>query len=104
MVVRNGRYGAFYACKNYPKCRFTKQKTVNIGINCPKCSSPIVGKHAKENVLFYSCSAYPECDFSSWDRPIEEKCPECAEMLFIRKAVSWCFAKQKAAAIKERKS
>ena len=86
MVVRNGRYGAFYACKNYPKCKNTKQKTVNIGINCPKCSSPIVGKHAKENVLFYSCSSYPKCDFSSWDRPLEEACPGCGEMLFYKKS------------------
>lgn len=24
LVLRNGKYGAFYGCSNYPKCRFTK--------------------------------------------------------------------------------
>lgn len=24
LVYRNGRYGSFYGCSNYPKCRFTK--------------------------------------------------------------------------------
>ncbi len=85
MVVRNGRYGTFYACKNYPKCKFTKQKVVNIGVPCPKCGSNIIGKHAKEKVLFYSCEKYPECDFSTWDKPLLEKCPDCQENLYYRK-------------------
>ena len=85
MVVRNGRYGTFYACKNYPKCKFTKQKVVNIGVPCPKCGSNIIGKHAKEKVLFYSCERYPECDFSTWDKPLSEKCPVCQENLYYRK-------------------
>ena len=25
LVVKNGRYGEFYGCKNYPKCRFIKK-------------------------------------------------------------------------------
>ncbi|MBE6537361.1 MAG: type I DNA topoisomerase [Ruminococcaceae bacterium] len=85
MVVRNGRYGTFYACRNYPKCKFTKQKVVDIGVSCPKCGSKIIGKHAKEKVLFYSCEKYPECDFSTWDKPLSEKCPECNENLYYRK-------------------
>jgi DNA topoisomerase-1 len=36
MVVKNGRYGAFYACSNYPKCKFTKPKNKEIDIPCPK--------------------------------------------------------------------
>ena len=24
MVTKNGRYGSFYACPNYPECKFTK--------------------------------------------------------------------------------
>ena len=85
MVVRHGRYGTFYACKNYPGCKFTKQKITDIGVPCPSCGSPIVAKHAKEKVLFYSCKSYPECSFSSWDRPLNEKCPDCGETLYYRK-------------------
>ena len=25
LVLRNGKYGSFYGCSNYPKCKFTKQ-------------------------------------------------------------------------------
>ena len=25
LVLRNGKYGSFYGCKNYPKCRYTSQ-------------------------------------------------------------------------------
>ena len=85
MVVRTGRYGTFYACKNYPKCKFTKQKVVDIGVPCPKCGSKVIGKHAKEKVLFYSCERYPECDFSTWDKPLFEKCPYCNDNLYYRK-------------------
>ncbi len=85
MVIRNGRYGTFYACANYPACKFTKQKIVELDARCPKCSSKIVARHGKGKVLFYSCEKYPECDFSSWDMPLAEKCPNCDSMLFYRK-------------------
>ena len=25
LVLREGKYGKFYACENYPKCKFTKK-------------------------------------------------------------------------------
>ena len=86
MVIRNGRYGSFYACANYPTCRFTKQKVVELNVPCPRCSSKIVARHGKGKMLFYSCEKYPECDFSSWDMPLSEKCPECGCGLFYRKS------------------
>ena len=36
MVLRSGRYGSFYACANYPACAFTKPRTKDIGVPCPK--------------------------------------------------------------------
>ena len=86
MVIRSGRYGSFYACSNYPTCRFTKQKVVEVGVPCPKCASKIVARHGKGKMLFYSCEKYPECDFSSWDMPLVEKCPDCGSGLFYRKS------------------
>lgn len=85
MVLRNGRYGSFYACVNYPTCKFTKQKVVDIGVPCPQCGARIVSKHGKGHMSFYSCERYPDCDFSSWDLPTNEKCPQCGKMLFRRK-------------------
>jgi DNA topoisomerase-1 len=85
MVQRSGRYGSFFACSRYPECDFTKQKTRDIGVPCPKCSSKIVMKTGRNKTVFYSCERYPECDFSSWDLPTNEKCPDCGEMLFRKK-------------------
>ncbi len=100
MVVRRGRYGTFYACANYPICTNTKQKTVDVGVSCPKCSSRILARHGKGRTLFYSCEKYPECNFSSWDMPLSEKCPDCGEMLFYRKSKKSVICKNKACGYK----
>ena len=86
MLVRNGQYGTFYACSNYPTCTFTKQKTTKLGVKCPKCSSDVLARHGKGKTLFYSCENYPRCDFSSWDMPLSEACPDCGDMLYYRKS------------------
>ncbi len=85
MVLRTGRYGSFYACANYPKCKFTKQRVKEIGVDCPKCGAKVVSKVGKNKTVFYSCERYPECDFSVWDMPTNEKCPACGGMLFRKK-------------------
>ncbi len=85
MVMRSGRYGSFFACVNFPKCDFTKQKTKSIGVPCPKCGSDIIMKNGKNRTVFYSCEKYPECDFSSWDMPTDKKCPKCGEILYRKK-------------------
>lgn len=95
MVVRRGRFGTFYACQNYPKCTFTKQKITETGVKCPKCSSMIVARHGKGNTLFYSCEKYPECDFSTWDMPIKENCPDCGAPLYYRKSRKSVICKEK---------
>lgn len=85
IVLRAGRYGVFYACARYPECKFTKPRDKEIGVNCPKCGSPLVAKVGKKKALFYGCSAYPDCDFSSWDLPTNQTCPQCSQMLFMKK-------------------
>lgn len=85
MVLRSGRYGSFYACVNYPKCKFTKQRSKDIGVACPKCGSKLVSKMGRNRTVFYSCERYPDCDFSAWDMPTNEKCPNCGKMLFRKK-------------------
>ena len=85
MVLRTGRYGSFYACANYPKCKFTKQRTKDIGVPCPKCGAKIVSKMGRNKTVFFSCERYPDCDFSTWDMPTNEKCPDCGKMLYRKK-------------------
>ncbi len=86
IVLRSGRFGAFYACSRYPECKFTKPKDKEIGVSCPKCGAALVSKLGKKKSLFYGCSAYPSCDFSSWDLPTNETCPKCGGMLFRKKS------------------
>ena len=86
MLIRQGRYGEFYACSNYPTCRFTKQKIYETGADCPICKSKIIGRRSKGKSLFYSCEHYPECDFSTWDIPLKEACPNCNGGLFYRRS------------------
>ena len=86
MVLRHGRYGDFYACVNYPTCKFTKQKVVDIGVACPLCGARIVERHGNGRSSFYSCERYPDCKFSTWDLPTNETCPSCGKMLFRKKA------------------
>ncbi len=85
MILRNGRYGSFYACSRYPECKFTKQKVRELGVKCPECGAELVTKYGKNRTVFYSCSRYPECKFSSWDIPTNEKCPKCGGMLLRKK-------------------
>ncbi len=100
VVIRNGRFGSFYACSNYPVCKFTKQKVADTGAKCPKCSSKILARHGKGKTLFYSCEKYPTCDFSSWDMPLVENCPECGEILYYKKARKTVLCKNKGCSYK----
>lgn len=85
MVQRTGKYGTFFACSRYPACRFTKQKTKELDVPCPKCGSKVLIRTGRNKTVFYSCERYPACDFSSWDMPTAEKCPRCGELLFRKK-------------------
>ena len=94
MVIRQGRFGTFMACENYPKCSNTKPILKPIGVKCPECGADIVTKHSKNHMVFYSCQRYPECKFSSWDLPLEEKCPECGSLLYRKKGAKYVFCKK----------
>jgi len=80
VVLKNGRFGEFYACQNYPKCRFTRQKARKIGVACPKCGGEIVEKFTRKTT-FYGCDRYPKCDFSLWNEPTGKTCPDCGSLL-----------------------
>ena len=95
MIERQGKFGTFYACANYPKCRFTKQKTTEIDTPCPVCGAHVVIRFGRAGRKFYSCEKYPNCDFSSWDLPLKERCPDCGEPLFYRKSKNLIFCRNK---------
>ena len=81
MVIREGRFGKFLACPNFPKCRNPKPILHPIGVKCPKCGADILERKSKTGKVFYGCEKYPECDYTTWDKPLNEKCPDCGAMM-----------------------
>jgi len=102
MIIRKGKFGEFYACSNYPRCKFTKAKTRGTGIMCPKCGKEILEREGKSGKEFYSCSDYPACDFSSWDMPTDKKCPKCSDMLLKKKTRNMLVCKNPKCTYKEK--
>ncbi len=84
LVLRQGRFGEFTSCSNYPKCDYIKRQT--IGIACPKCKDgEIAVKKSKRGKIFYSCTNYPKCDAVFWDKPVPEPCPKCHAPFILEK-------------------
>ena len=99
MVIKNGRYGRFAACPNYPACRNTKpltdnkadgdlsqndgehtekeKKTVYADFKCDKCGANMVLRSGKYG-SFYACENYPTCkNTKPKTTDIGVACPEC---------------------------
>ena len=85
LVRRQGRFGEFISCSNYPKCKYIKQETT--GVKCPRpgCGGELVVKKSRRGKVFYGCANYPKCESVFWDKPIEEKCPQCGKPFLLEK-------------------
>jgi DNA topoisomerase I len=85
LVKRQGRFGEFISCSNYPKCKYIKQETT--GVKCPRpgCGGDLVVKKSRRGKVFYGCANYPKCDTVYWDKPIQEKCPQCGKPFLLEK-------------------
>jgi len=72
-----GRYGAFVACSNYPKCRYKESTgSEKVGRECPECGGELLKKRGKFGE-FIACSNYPKCRYT--ETITYGKCPECKE-------------------------
>jgi len=86
LVLKQGRFGEFTACTNYPTCRYIKHKST--GVRCPKDADKggeVVERKSKRGKLFFGCCNYPDCDFVLWNRPVPEACPQCAAPFLVEK-------------------
>jgi len=95
LVIRNGKYGEFVACSNFPKCRYIKKEqkeelSVTEITDCPKCKGKIIVRKTRKGKEFYGCSNYPKCDYASWYKPTGEKCPNCKDLLVDKKGTISC--------------
>jgi DNA topoisomerase-1 len=95
LVYRNGRFGKFISCSNFPTCKYSENADENLQALsqqkkiCPKCGSEMQIKKGRFGP-FWACSAYPECKHNE---PLDEKkkpkltgrmCPECGHELVER--------------------
>ena len=81
MVIKEGRFGKFLACPNFPDCRNAKPIVKKIGVACPVCGGEIIERKTKTGKVFYGCENYPACEYTTWDLPLNEACPKCGHML-----------------------
>ncbi len=67
LILRKSNTGdsLFYACSNYPYCRYTISdlKAVSINNRCPDCNDFLVIRHGKYS-KFLGCHNYPYCKYT----------------------------------------
>ena len=61
LVIKQGRFGEFTACTNYPNCKYVKMKST--GVVCPKDGGDIVERKSRRGKAFYGCANYPGLRF-----------------------------------------
>lgn len=65
MIKRQGRFGPFLSCSDYPKCKGTKKIIQYIEGECPDCHGRLMVKYSRRGKLFYGCEKYPKCKYAS---------------------------------------
>ncbi|HPN32715.1 MAG TPA: type I DNA topoisomerase [bacterium] len=87
LKLKNGRFGKFITCSNYPECKYAKN--IDTGIPCLKegCSGKLVKRQIKKGAYkgkyFYGCSNYPKCSFAEWKEPVLKKCQKCQNKYLV---------------------
>ncbi len=82
LLIKRSRYGEFLGCSGFPQCKYTESLNQKTGITCPQCEQgEIIVRKTKKGKMFFGCSNWPQCDFACWDKPINERCPQCNSLL-----------------------
>jgi DNA topoisomerase-1 len=105
LEVRYSARGKFAGCANYPECDYTRDlsglperaEPEAIDEKCPECGKELLRREGRRGP-FIGCSGFPECRYT---RPLEgeaeeeeaegleigpeEKCPECAAELVVKR-------------------
>ncbi len=103
MQLKRGRFGSFWGCTGYPKCKGIKNIERTTGLKCPKCSKgDVIARRSKRGKTFYGCNKYPDCDFVLWSKPVIDEstkepkfCPNCKSvMIYGAKNTIVCSSKE----------
>ncbi|MDO8492337.1 MAG: type I DNA topoisomerase [bacterium] len=86
LMDRDGRFGRFVACNNYPKCKFIKENEEekakkDSGIECPVCKKGTMVERRGRFGIFYSCSNYPTCKNAIKAKPTGNICKLCGSLM-----------------------
>lgn len=81
LVYREGRYGRFIGCSDFPKCRHTEQILNKTGVVCSHGGGEIIERKTRRGRTFYGCARYPDCEWRSWQKPIPDNQNECDGVL-----------------------
>ena len=97
MVVREGRYGKFAACPNFPKCRNTRRlsddgdegaEEVLADEKCPVCGADMILKKGAYG-SFYACRNYPDCKTTKpYYKDTGVACPQCGKRILVKQSRS----------------
>jgi DNA topoisomerase-1 len=87
MVIKWGRRGKFLSCSGFPECKSAKPIVVSSGVACPApgCDGELIERRSRKGKLFYGCSRFPKCRTATWDRPLQQPCPQCSGLLTLSK-------------------
>ncbi len=115
LVIREGRYGKFISCDQFPTCKYTRPLEENkksqpelLEELCPDCGSPLVKRKNRFGKYFIGCSTFPKCRYlrninedgselteeqkaeaakNARPKPeyLDELCPDCKKPLIKRK-------------------
>ncbi len=79
LVYRDGRYGRFISCINYPKCRYTRNIVEDSDVLCPKCGKAM-------EIRLGQWGKYLKCPNEKCGHSMAFttglKCPKCGGFIF----------------------
>jgi DNA topoisomerase-1 len=84
LIERDGKFGKFVACNNYPKCKFIKKDenaAPSTDVDCPTCNKGKMTERRGRFGIFYSCSNYPDCKNAIKAKPTGNLCPFCGALM-----------------------
>lgn len=90
LILKNGIYGPFWACPNYPECKYIENVEIyNKSSTCPRCGNLLRLRHGIYGD-FWSCSNYPKCTYTEDVEPSgsnSKRCPRCGSLLLIKNSM-----------------
>jgi DNA topoisomerase-1 len=86
LVERDGKFGTFIACSNYPKCKHIKkdeekERAASTGVTCNVCKIGVMTEKNGRFGKFYACSNYPKCKNTINAKPTGNICEMCGSLM-----------------------